>query len=127
MMIDDQHNLIIPPVEVKERMHHMPPGFTGVAGASDRARHTMLGNSWHLGVAKFLLLFVLQWSPSTSMPTPPKVSSLQLVTTWSTQVAPTLGPSAWQQEVFALPPAVDMVQHWQGVQFGPSRSVRSTA
>lgn len=107
MMIDEQHNLIIPPVEVKERMHHMPPGFTGVAGASDRARHTMLGNSWHLGVAKFLLLFVLQWSPSTSMPTPPKVSSLQLVTTWSTQVAPSLGPAAWQQEVFALPPAVD--------------------
>ena len=112
MLQDEQQQLILPSIEVKEQMHYLPPGYTGATGAPAIARHTMLGNSWHLGVAKFLLWFLLQWTPTTSIPVAPKMSSLQWVLSVSNRSPPTLGPGFWPQEVFEMPPADTMEHHW---------------
>ena len=112
MLQDEQQQLILPSIEVKEQMHYLPPGYTGATGAPAIARHTMLGNSWHLGVAKLLLWFLLQWAPTTSILVTPKMSSLQWVLSVSNRSPPTLGPGFWPQEVFEMPPADTMEHHW---------------
>ncbi|CAE7231732.1 Dnmt3b, partial [Symbiodinium microadriaticum] len=47
------------PAELKEQLHHYPSGFTRHEKVSPRDRHRLLGNSWHLGVARFMLALVL--------------------------------------------------------------------
>ena len=42
----------------KEQLHWFPTGYTKKA-KDDRARHRLLGNSWHAGVAAFVLLHTL--------------------------------------------------------------------
>ena len=39
--------LHIPLLEVKEQLHHIPPGYTAKAGADAKTRHRMVGNGWH--------------------------------------------------------------------------------
>lgn len=52
-------DLHIPSPELKERLHMLPQGYTGVAGASAHSRQFMLGNGWHFGVARFVIALVL--------------------------------------------------------------------
>ena len=67
-LLRDLHgNLIIPPPVVKEQLHHLPIGYTANQHGDDRTRHHMMGNSWHRSVVIFLLMFVLQWSPTTGI------------------------------------------------------------
>ena len=113
MLQDEYQQMILPSIGLKEQMHHLPLDFTGVTGASERTRHTMMGNSWHLGVVKFLLLFILQWTPSASLSVSPRINSLQWIISLSTRVAPSLGPGSWPQDVFEMPPAADMEHHWR--------------
>ena len=40
------------PAELKEQLHHYPAGFTRHSKLKPRDRHRLLGNSWHLGVAR---------------------------------------------------------------------------
>ena len=47
------------PAEVKEQLHHYPVGLTRCESVTHKDRHRLLGNSWHLGVARFLLALVL--------------------------------------------------------------------
>ena len=47
------------PAELKEQLHHYPVGFTRHDKLQPRDRHRLLGNSWHLGVARFLIALVL--------------------------------------------------------------------
>ena len=47
MLQDARGVLHIPPPEVKEQLHHMPPGYTAKAGADAKTRHRMVGNGWH--------------------------------------------------------------------------------
>ena len=49
----------IPPPAVREVLHHFPAGYTAAAGADRRTRETMVGNSWHCGVARYLLALLL--------------------------------------------------------------------
>ena len=42
----------------KEQLHWFPAGYTKKA-SDDRARHRLLGNSWHAGAAAFILLHTL--------------------------------------------------------------------
>lgn len=58
LLTDPEGNLVVPTVEIKECLHQLPRGRTNVDGISSRSRHRMLGNSWHVGVAQFLILFV---------------------------------------------------------------------
>ena len=47
------------PVELKEQLHHFPAGVTRCHGATPKDRHRLLGNSWHLGIARFVMALVL--------------------------------------------------------------------
>ena len=58
LLTDPEGNLVVPTVEIKECLHQLPRGHTNVDGISSRSRHRMLGNSWHVGVAQFLILSV---------------------------------------------------------------------
>ena len=37
----------------------LPWGYTAAAGATEKTRHRMIGNGWHIGTAMFLLFTVL--------------------------------------------------------------------
>ena len=58
LMTSPSGELVTPPIQVKEQLHHLDYDFTWHTAADDRARHRMLGNSWHKGVVKFLFLFL---------------------------------------------------------------------
>ena len=47
------------PAEVKEALRHYPPGITVAPKVTPRDRHRLLGNSWHIGIARYLLALVL--------------------------------------------------------------------
>ena len=102
-----------PPIQIKEQLHHLEYDFSWHPAADDRARHKMLGNSWHKGVVKFLLLFLLQCTQSTAIPSSPRSSTLQLVCALAraSQVHP--GPPTPMVHHFDLPPCGSMLEHWQ--------------
>ena len=63
----DPDQWVTPPPAVREVLHHFPAGYTARAGADRRTRETMVGNSWHCGVARSLLaLLVLAASVRTA-------------------------------------------------------------
>ena len=51
MMHDTAGRLHIIPPAAKEKLHMLPPGYTAADFLDDRARHKMLANGWHWGVA----------------------------------------------------------------------------
>jgi hypothetical protein len=59
MMTDSAGCLAIPDISVKEQLHMFPCDFTNVTDISIRKRHSMLGNSWHIGLAVFMLSAIL--------------------------------------------------------------------
>ena len=67
LLRDPGGNLVVPPITIKEQVHHFPYNYTQHAEVEDRQRHRMLGNSWHVGVAMFMLLLLLQ-TPTTGDP-----------------------------------------------------------
>ena len=54
-MHDAAGKLQIIPADVKEKLHHLPPGYTQASFLDDTTRHRMLANCWHWGVARRLL------------------------------------------------------------------------
>lgn len=72
--------LHVPPATAKEQFHQLPINYTEVDGVSDRSRHRLLGNGWHLGTARFMMMLVLQMvmtTSSTAVPTKPQQSAIQ--------------------------------------------------
>lgn len=59
-MLHKDGELIIPCADHKDQLHGFPKGYSGVQGASEHDRHRFLGNSWHLQVARFVLMILLQ-------------------------------------------------------------------
>ena len=62
MLADDQGKLVVLTPGAKEQLHHMPKNFTARTAQGDlepRTRHRLLGNGWHWGVARRLLLALL--------------------------------------------------------------------
>ena len=51
-------SMTVPPPEAKEQLHQLPRWYTAVPGVSERARHRMLANGWHIGSAKFIMMLV---------------------------------------------------------------------
>ena len=68
MMMNKAGELELPTPEIKEQMHQLPVGYTDAPAVSKKARHRMLGNGWHIGVAKFLLYIVLQTTTTSGIP-----------------------------------------------------------
>eukprot|EP00438_Fugacium_kawagutii_P004671 Skav216583 [mRNA] locus=scaffold3151:23511:25874:+ [translate_table: standard] len=62
--------LTTPPITTKETAHELPINYT--ANFPEKVRHRMLGNSWHVGMARLLLwILVLQIQQSTACATVP--------------------------------------------------------
>ncbi len=116
MLRDFQGNYIIPPPAVKEQLHHLPIGYTANPQGDDRVRHRMLGNSWHKGVAVFLLLFVLQWSEVVAIPPTPHHSSLQRALQMAGSNPGSLGPGSFNKMQLLIPPCDDMETYWRNAQ-----------
>ena len=55
----DNNEITIPTADVKEGLHMLPWGYTAAAGATEKMRHRMIGNGWHIGTAMFLLFTLL--------------------------------------------------------------------
>ena len=66
----------LPEAEEKELLMQLPPGCTAAEGVSTRARHRMLGNAWHGGVARALLTAILASAvlPAVTRETPQRLS-----------------------------------------------------
>ena len=116
MLRDSQSNYVIPPPAVKEQLHHLPIGYTANQQGDDRARHHMLGNSWHKGVAVFLLLFVLQWSEVVAIPPTPHYSSLQRALQLAGRCPGSLGLGPFNKMSLLIPPCDDMETYWHNAQ-----------
>ena len=76
-------SLVTPTIQIKEQLHHLEYDYTAHPDVDDRSRHRMIGNPWHKGVVKFLLLFLLQCTPVTSLPLQPKSTTLDMVCSWA--------------------------------------------
>ena len=68
-MLSAKSGEMIPiPAELKEQLHHFFPGATRAKGGSPRDRRRLLGNGWHIGVAKFIIYTVFIEHPSPGLP-----------------------------------------------------------
>ncbi|CAE7927509.1 eIF3-S7 [Symbiodinium necroappetens] len=81
MMHDAAGRLHIIPPAAKEKLHMLPPGYTAADFLDDRARHKMLANGWHWGVARRLLAMLVVLTaagPAQAAPAPePRRSTMQ--------------------------------------------------
>ncbi|CAJ1452628.1 unnamed protein product [Effrenium voratum] len=105
---------VLPPL-VKERLHHYPDDYTAHPHADVNDRHRMLGNSWHLGVVRLLLLLLLasQVQPHAAQLTrSPTRSALQRMIEWSLVNPAPLGPTPDSAEPPLVPPCAGMREHW---------------
>ena len=112
--------LVLPPIELKERLHHFPTQRTNVASADLRTRHRMLGNSWHVGIAQFILFFILSSCRATAViladntiPNRPKQSSIQLMFSLAQGEEHAMGPIPRRFDPMRKAPAVDQWEHWR--------------
>ena len=120
-MKDNDGQLHAIPASVKEQLHGYPKDYTKVNGVTDKSRHKMMANAWHLQVAKFLMFLILQNACSTAavaqhtrpIHRAPCHSALQTVLAITTAVTPSLGPGPWPTDPFTMPPTSDCVQHWR--------------
>ena len=85
MMTDKAGKLHVVPAPVRERLHHIPAGYTDTPHLDDRARHRVLANGWHWGVAQRLLTILLAASTvhpvtaHTAVPGAPQRATIQWV------------------------------------------------
>eukprot|EP00435_Cladocopium_sp_Y103_P039676 s2661_g10.t1 len=106
----------VPPPSVKEQLHQLPSGYTEADGVSERARHRMLANGWHIGSARFLMMLVLQMLVQTPAANPqpqPRQSALQQMLSIVSRMEPSIGPSRWHQDPVCVAKASSMWEHWQ--------------
>ena len=102
MLSDDQGRLHILSPAVKEQLHHMPTGYTAHSTSGkdeDRTHHRLIGNGWHWGVARRLLLALLVSTATTPaasqiIPRSPKSTTLQWVASLWGPGGPAMGPAA---------------------------------
>ena len=121
LLRDGEGHLHAIPASVKEQLHGYPKEYTKVKGVTEQSRHRLMANSWHLQVAKFLLVLLLQNACSTTAGTmvhmevhrPPYQSAIQTVLAVTTAVTPTLGPGPWPNDAFTMPPTTNSLHHWQ--------------
>ena len=99
----------------KDQLQGFEKNYTAVGDTSEHDRHRLLGNSWHLQVAKFLLLILLTNCPlnAEAIPTQPKETSLQFVCRLAQHEPPALGTTSPFPSSAAHRSADDMWDHWR--------------
>ena len=108
-------------------MHGIPMNYT--KGFPERTRHKWVANSWHIGIAKILMLVLLLQAPrteATPIPTPrhleqyPGLRAVQHL--WKGQGAPMHHPEPPWTASQQLELETDMWTHWrQATQLGDPR------
>ena len=81
-MVDQAGQLQVPTASVKEQIHGFPEDWTLHDNVPERSRHRMVANSWHVGVARFLMMLLCGATQpvdgfSIAIPTSPRQSTLQ--------------------------------------------------
>ena len=61
LLVDQMGRFHLLPASTKERLHHYVPDYTACPKISDKDRHRLLGNSWHLGVATEVFRFSIMY------------------------------------------------------------------
>ena len=102
------------PAELKEQLHHYPIGFTRHPKLQPKDRHRLLGNSWHVGVARFLLALVLM----NALSGPTKAAALSLDELLLQAQAREIPVAGHLQSSVTVPvrPAEDMWEQWENSQ-----------
>ena len=111
-------SLSVPSARVKEQLHHIPRDWTLDEAIPDRSRHRMVANSWHAGVARFLLMLLLGLTtPTDGSPSPhchaPRVSTLQWMAQQMSAMELSIGPGQWRGTPTCIPPAFGELHHWE--------------
>ncbi|CAE7487597.1 rlmN1, partial [Symbiodinium sp. CCMP2592] len=60
MLTDERGRFHELPIELKEALHHFDSGFSDSPSLTEKDRARLLGNSWHVDVAKHMLDFALR-------------------------------------------------------------------
>ena len=104
----------VPWASHKDQLQGFEKNYTAAGGTSEHDRHRLLGNSWHLQVAKFLLLILLTNCPSNAeaIPLAPRETTLQFVCRWARHEPPALGTVLPFPTSAARRQATDMWDHW---------------
>ena len=55
MLVDSNNRYQLLPIETKETLHHLPLGYS----LGEKTRHKCVANSWHIGVARLLILLLM--------------------------------------------------------------------
>ena len=122
MLLDTSGALMLPTIGIKEQLQGLPVGYTEVGDLPLRSRHRMMGNAWHCTVARFLLTIILLFGQPdrgdarTTVPPSPRMSALQMVTSWARNEPHGMGPVDPQQSTMAMAPVASMWEHWQTAQ-----------
>lgn len=109
-------SMTVPPPEAKEQLHQLPRWYTAVPGVSERARHRMLANGWHIGSAKFIMMLVLQSMLMTAAATPapqPRHTAMQTMLNILQPLEPQIGPGRWPSEAICVAQTGSMWEHWK--------------
>eukprot|EP00435_Cladocopium_sp_Y103_P004623 s893_g1.t1 len=108
--------MVVPPPAAKEQLHQLPVDYTKADGVSERARHRLLANGWHVGSAKFLMLLVIQMAmngQAAEIPMSPRSTALQQMMAIVSRMEPSIGPGSWQLDPSCVPKVPTMWEHWQ--------------
>ena len=95
----------------KEQLHWLPPRYTKAA-SSDRARHRLLGNGWHAGVALFVIAHLLQTVTATA-PLRPSQNFVQEAANLFHQHQIRFGPGEPKAKTAVVHPIDDPAAHWR--------------
>ncbi len=117
LLHDTKGQMHVPTPEAKEQFHQLPRGFTSADGVSTRARHRMLANGWHAGVARLMLFLVVsqlcQQPTQAALPPQVELSTLQWIQQQLCGHPGLIGPGGWPSQPSCIPPASSMWDHWK--------------
>lgn len=108
-MVDSSGQLQVPTASVKEQIHGFPEDWTRHDNVPERSRHRMIANSWHVGVAKFLLVLLFG---TMEIPPAPRQSTLQWMIAMTTRHPAYMGPGQWNISPSCVPPSFGEFEHW---------------
>ena len=117
LMVDGSGQLQVPTASVKEQIHGFPEDWTLHDNVPERSRHRMVANSWHVGVAKFLLLLLFGTTvpaegSTVEIPAAPRQSTVQWMISLATRHPAHMGPGQWNISPSCIPPSFGEFQHW---------------
>ena len=116
LMTNHDGSKSVPSADIKEQLHQLPKGYTGVTNVPTRSRHRMIANGWHIGAAKFLFMLVLQsvmLAPKACIAPTPNMTALQQMMLILEQFPAEVGPGSWRQQPSCTPRMPDMWQRWE--------------